>query len=147
MMHLHSINAEQKLYVMPAGNGYTCYGFEVLDRKARAVAQWALVAPPESEPGSREHFHECAAIMEAGANHALRTGKRCEATLTPELIGLEGQRVEVVDCYGETRRFYVGKSTGWMPAHLEVHNRNSSGGPAVHGAPFQSVKVIKRRLP
>ena len=28
-------------------------------------------------------------------------------------MGLEGRRVEVVDAYGETRRFNVGRSTGW----------------------------------
>lgn len=37
---LHSINKEQKLYVLKCGNGFTCYGFEVLDRNARKVKQW-----------------------------------------------------------------------------------------------------------
>lgn len=39
-MKLNSINEEQRLYVMASGGGYSCYGFDVLDRKARAVAVW-----------------------------------------------------------------------------------------------------------
>jgi len=48
--------------------------------------------------------------------------------LTSQLIGLEGWRVEVTDAHGETRRFIVGRSTGWKPCHLEVKTRRSLGG-------------------
>ncbi len=48
--------------------------------------------------------------------------------LSPQLAGLEGWRVEVKTTYGETRRFIVGRSTGWTPIHLEVKTRRSSGG-------------------
>ena len=61
------------------------------------------------------------------------------------MIGLENKRVEVVDAYGETRRFYVGKSTGYIPIHLEISRRNSSGGPAVTGTPFKSIRVVGAR--
>jgi hypothetical protein len=54
--------------------------------------------------------------------------ERDNSDLTPQLIGLEGWRVEVVTDYGEKRRFIVGKSTGWKPIHLEVYNRRSLGG-------------------
>ncbi len=50
--------------------------------------------------------------------------------LNPQLLGLEGWRVEVNTSYGETRRFIVGRSTGWKPCHLEIHRRDSSGGMA-----------------
>jgi hypothetical protein len=53
---------------------------------------------------------------------------RSEEGLSPQLVGLEGWRVEVVTTYGETRRFYVGRSTGWKPCHIEVLRRDSSGG-------------------
>ena len=48
--------------------------------------------------------------------------------LSPQLLGLEGWRVEVETHYGEIRRFIVSRSTGWKPIHIEVHNRSSSGG-------------------
>lgn len=74
---------------------------------------------------------------------------RDESGLTPQLIGLEGMRVEVVDppdgeFPGLTRRFYVGKSTGWRPCHLEIHNRRSTGGgPALKE--YASVRTLYRR--
>ena len=80
--------------------------------------------------------------MERADSYCQRNKLRCPVELTPELTGLEGKRVEVVDRYGERRRFIVGKSTGWLPIHLEIARRNSSGGPAVTGAPFQSVRIV-----
>ena len=62
---------------------------------------------------------------------AERLAIRDYSGLSPQLIGLEGWRVEVTDSYGETRRFIVGKSTGWRPCHLEIKTRRSlGGGPA-----------------
>ena len=69
---------------------------------------------------------------------------RSDGGLTPQLKGLEGWRVEVVDCYGERRRFIVGRSTGWSPCHIEVARRDSTGGPAVMGTPFKSVRGLYR---
>lgn len=59
---------------------------------------------------------------------AEKDAKRDNSGLSPQLIGLEGWRVEVVTTYGEKRRFIVGKSTGWRPCHLEVLTRRSLGG-------------------
>lgn len=59
---------------------------------------------------------------------AQRDEQRDNSDLLPQLVGLEGWRVEVVDHDGETRRFYVGRSTGWKPVHLEVKTRRSMGG-------------------
>jgi hypothetical protein len=64
--------------------------------------------------------------------------------LSPQLIGLEGWRVEAITTYGEIRRFYVGMSTGWRPVHLEVHNRRSRGGNAASKT-YQSVKRLYQR--
>lgn len=65
-------------------------------------------------------------------------------SLTPQLVGLEGWRVEVVTTYGETRRFYVGRSTGWAPAHLEIKLRTSTGGFAADRA-YASVRKLYQR--
>jgi hypothetical protein len=63
--------------------------------------------------------------------------------LSPQLVGLEGWRVEVVTTYGETRRFIVGRSTGWRPCHLEIARRNSSGGGAAEHQ-YASVRRLYR---
>ncbi len=63
------------------------------------------------------------------------------SALNPQLIGLEGWRVEVVTSYDEKRRFIVGKSTGWRPCHLEVNNRRSMGGVPADGH-YKSVRAL-----
>ena len=68
---------------------------------------------------------------------------RSDAGLTPQLVGLEGCRVEVVDKFGERRRFIVGRSTGWVPCHIEVKRCDSSGGGAADKT-YKSVRVIER---
>lgn len=74
---------------------------------------------------------------------AQREAQRETFDLTPQLVGLEGMRVEVVTTYGETRRFWVGKSTGWIPIHLEVHNTRSHGGIAAERE-YKSVRIVRR---
>ena len=59
-----------------------------------------------------------------------RESLRSDAGLSPQLKGLEGYRVEVVTDYDKTRRFIVGRSTGWIPCHLEISRRSASGGPS-----------------
>lgn len=62
----------------------------------------------------------------------------------PEMLKpYKGDRVEVVTTYGETRRFWVGVSTGWQPCYLEVKKANSDGGPGCEHT-YRSVKLIKR---
>ena len=142
-----TVNKDQGLYVIPCGEGrtagYTCLGFENADRKARAVLAWLnLSADGMLEPGTIEHYRQYEAMMQTGAQWNAKTGKRCDAELTPELIGLEGKRVEVTTPAGDKSRFYVGKSTGWMPCHLEIKTRASSGGCAVYFPKGATVRVI-----
>jgi len=72
---------------------------------------------------------------------AQRDALRDNSALTPQLKGLEGHRVEVVDNYGERRRFWVRKSTGWQPCHLEVKLINSHGGTSADKS-YQSVVIV-----
>lgn len=143
-----TINAEQELYVIPCDNGHTCLGFDVLLARYNAVAAWlrseglqADDLPPEAR-GSMRAYTSYQRLMDRAAAYGHRNNLRCPAELTPQLVSLEGKRVEVVDCHGERRRFQVGKSTGWMPCHLEIARRTSTGGPGVTGTPFQSVQVV-----
>lgn len=66
---------------------------------------------------------------------------RDNSGLSPQLIGLEGWRVEVITTYGEKRRFIVGISTGWRPCHLEVSRRGAHGGGASEKT-YASVKKL-----
>ena len=147
-----TINHEQHLYVIPhthrSETGYTCLGFDYAFKRAAAIVEWLIdrgvetaLPDPESR-GTIRGFTEYALAVHAAKVYFQRTGRRCPAELTPELTGLEGCRVEVIDCYGETRRFYIGRSTGWIPCHLEIARIDSTGGPAVYGTPFTSVRVI-----
>jgi len=141
-----TINHEARLYVIPCGRGFTCLGFDVADRRARAVAAW-LGRPGlmgEAEPGAPEHFAAYQACMDAGRAHHAATGVRCNAELLPVLSGLEGWRVEVTEPDGERRRFIVGKSTGWMPCHLEIARRDSTGGPAAYVPEGARVRALYR---
>jgi hypothetical protein len=78
-----------------------------------------------------------------GLTEAQRIQLRDMSGLTEQLRGLEGCRVEVLDRYGETRRFNVGRSTGWRPCHLELHNRASRSGSPAHNS-YHSVKLVRR---
>ena len=143
-----TINAEQELYVIPHDKGFSCLGFDVLLVRHKAVTAWlrseGLQADdlPRRSRGTIRAYNSYTALMDRAAGYCQRNNLRCPVELTRQLIGLEGKRVEVVDRHGERRRFQVGKSTGWMPCHLEIARRNSSGGPAVTGAPFQSVRIV-----
>ncbi len=136
-----TVNASQRLFVIPCGGGYTCLGFDVCqDWVAKIAAELKRpdLAPVESEVGTLAAYARYQAASEA----ARLSPVRLQCMLTPQLIGLEHKRVEVVDCYGETRRFIVGKSTGWLPIHLEIKSRRSIGGGSVTGAPFKTVRVV-----
>jgi len=72
---------------------------------------------------------------------AQKDALRDNSALTSQLKGFEGCRVEVIDNYGERRRFWVRKSTGWQPVHIECKLINSSGGTSADRS-YQSVKIV-----
>jgi hypothetical protein len=142
------MNTERELYIIPCGDGHTCLGFDVLLQRHKAVAEWlrgqglqANDLPPE-ERGTMRAYTAYTALMARAHGYCQRNKLRCPTELTPQLIGLEGRRVEVTDRHGQSRRFQVGRSTGWLPCHLEISRRTSTGGPAVTGAPFQALRVL-----
>ena len=66
-----------------------------------------------------------------------------KSSLSPQLIGLEGWRVEVVDADGHKERFIVSRSSGWIPCHIKLKTAKSSGGfPADRLRPYQSVRKL-----
>lgn len=74
---------------------------------------------------------------------AEREAMRDLGGLSPQLVGLEGWRVEVVTTYGEKRRFIVGRSTGWRPCHIEISRRSAFGGPGAEKT-YASVRKLYR---
>jgi hypothetical protein len=96
----------------------------------------------KANKGTLKAYNELVMLQAIAQAKNRETGWKSKTGLTKQLIGLEGKRVEVVTSYGETQRFYVGQSTGFIPCHIEVKQRNSHGGSAVCGAPFKSVKVL-----
>lgn len=137
------MNQEQSLYIIPTGRGFTCLGFDVCIEQVRGY-QESLGLPLSTLPprGSLAMYRYYEGLLKLLESRYLDTGERCYSELTPQLMGFEGRRVEVVEESGTRRRFWVGRSTGFVPIHLEVARRNSSGGCGVTGAPFVSVKVI-----
>lgn len=146
MDKLIKINAEQRLYVLSCGPKYvSCLGFDVCEERKRRLSLELGVALAACHPvGSSEAYREYERFVAIAAERNRATGWRSRSELTPELIGLEGWRVEVVTSWGERQRFIVGKSCGFIPVHLAIAKRSSTGGPAVCGTPFQSVKRIER---
>ena len=142
-----TINREQRLYVIPCAAGFSCLGFDVCRKRCKRLVEWLTLhgekdLPPKRRLGSLAEYERYRELMRLAEAVCQRQRIRCDVELTKQLLGKEGKRVEVIDRYGEKRRFYVGKSTGWMPCHLEIARRDSYGGPAVMGTPFESVSVV-----
>jgi hypothetical protein len=143
-----TLNPAQKLYVIQAGRGYACLGFDVLERRAVALSRWLVsvdkafsIAHPAAW-GTLERYAQYESMLSHASDYCLREHTRCPCELTPALIGKEGKRVEITAPSGEKTRFIVGKSMGWMPCHLEIARRNASGGPAVYWPEGATVRVI-----
>ena len=140
------LNRKQRLFVLPVhGGGFTCLGFDICQQRMSGLATEMNVQPQPHRKGTLSAYRAYRHLVELASQKNQESGWRSQSELTPELMGLEGKRVEVVDAYGETRRFYVGKSTGFIPCHLEICRRDSSGGPAVMGAPFKSVRTLEAK--
>lgn len=140
-----TINKEQGLFVISSGSGYSCLGFEVCQRWHAALALELGADPWKGILKNKKHLMRLykayqKLIKQAGAKNKA-TGWRSKSQLTPQLIGLEGRRVKVTDCFGETYSFQVGKSTGVIPCHLMIAWQDSTGGCAVYGAPFKKLEI------
>lgn len=143
-----SLNHEQGLYVIPChGGGFTCLGFDVCETWISSYRAWLEsegqdVPPLGASRATLERYAELKALESAIHAYHVKTRKRCPAHLTPALIGLEGKRVEVTYPDGSKTRFYVGKSSGVIPCHLEIKRRDSSGGDGVYFPAGARVQVI-----
>lgn len=136
-------NEESKLFTIGFDAGYTCLGFDVCQERSTAMAKWLNVTLPDASLwGTIPGYERYRELVELCRVRFVTTGEKCPCELTPQLIGLEGKRVEIVDKWGEKRRFQVGRSTGWIPCHLELKNNRAKSGDSVMGAPFKSLQVV-----
>ena len=62
---------------------------------------------------------------------AQKDAERDLSGLVPALVGVEGWRIEATYPDGTKARYYVSRSTGWRPCHIEVSRRGAFGGGQV----------------
>lgn len=130
-------DADLGLYVIERERSYSTLGFNVaLDRLERYALDLYQDARPVDElmkrmrpkVGTMAVYEEVQTLTRLLVERYEETGERSMAELTPQLVGMEGWRVEVMRMNGEQARFIVGKSTGPIPCHLEVKRVDSMGG-------------------
>lgn len=131
------------VYIVPEGGGYSTLGFDVCIDRIDRYAIELMVDEPKVQRGTMQAYNVMRGLAEALRLRYERTGERSVAELSPQLVGLEGWRVAVERENGELDRFVVGKSTGWMPCHLELRTRISSGGVAADRS-YKLVSPIER---
>lgn len=146
-----TFNEEQGLFVIPCNDGYSCLGLTVCwDRASKLAHELGECLPEDYRAkkfdGELALYADYERLVERARQKHAATGWRSKSELTPELIGLEGKRVEVVHTWEsgerETLRFYVGKSTGFIPCHLFIERRNDDGGCGACLGKIESVRVI-----
>ena len=131
-------------YVVECADGYSTYSYKFIEKRTKGVAEWLKLPVPTHPLGSKEALAAYKELMEKGESHHRFTGKRCLAELIVELIPYEGKRVEVTYPENEGKvRFIVGKSTGWLPCHLEIKTKRSNGGVSVYWPKGSTVKLVK----
>lgn len=146
-------NDEQGLYVIPSVslkgrvNGYSCLGYEVAERKIRRMLAWlgyTSLDPLANEKvmalGTVAHYQLYSRVLDHVRQRVNKTGRKCEIDLEPQLKGLEG-RVVRVRKGEEVYTFRVGRSTGWIPAHLAIGPKED-GGPVAPSGPYDEVGVL-----
>lgn len=140
---LHSINKEQGLYVLKCGTGYTCLGFQVCEDRTRKLAEELKIHLTGATQATKKHYLDYLRLTREVFKRYQQTKFRSQSKLNPKLIGLEGKRIEC-ELYGEKTRFIVGRSTGFIPCHLEIKTARSTGGGALPSNPelIQNIRVI-----
>lgn len=138
------IDPINEMYVIAHDGGFTTRSWaNVRDRTERLALNLVMEDYRPPATGTREAYDAMRVLEHALKLRYDRTGEKAVADLSMQLLGLEGRRVEVVDHEGDApRRFIVGKSTGWIPIHLEIKTTRSMGGEPAR-LEYHSVKVLE----
>lgn len=125
-----TVNNVNEVFNVPCGNGYTCYSFKYINQMNRSIRDELCMATPVASIGTIEQYEEYERAINAAKSRFEKHNMQMDCGLHPKLKGLEGYRIECIR-NGEKVRFWVGKSTGWIPSHLAIHNTRSRGGDAI----------------
>jgi hypothetical protein len=112
-----TINAEQRLFVIPSGSGYSCWGFDNCYRETKALAErLGRPLPLESEIGTMKQYHENRDLIHYVTRNKIDLGT-WHTPGTPVIV-----QTIIDDCLktGRKVRLYYGdKDTGrdWMNEH------------------------------
>jgi hypothetical protein len=119
------------VFVIPCGNGFSCYGFDNCERETKALGEEMGVPFTLFKKDTLKAYRENKRLTEIARQKNATTGWRSQTGLYKPFIGHEGKRVEVTYTNGTKSRFIIGKSTGWIPCHLEIKRKDSHGGGGV----------------
>jgi hypothetical protein len=140
---LVEINNEQRVYVLTAvKNHFSCLGFEVVIKRTKALATEMNEKFCAKKLGSKSAYKELCRLVKIARRKNELTGWRSQTELYKPFINHEGKRVEVEFNWGEKERFYIGKSTGFIPCHLIIKKSNSIGGAALLSDSIKSYRFI-----
>jgi hypothetical protein len=146
-------NEADALYVIQTSESVTMYGYDVVLRDIdlmftelagrRALPEEYIDNAPIPVRGSMEAWDLRVILMDQLKAVCAEQGEQAIFNLSPQLLGLEGWRVQALTKYNETRRFIVGRSSGWAPCHIELARSNSNDGPAAERE-YESVRTLEK---
>lgn len=127
-----AIPRDEVYYVVEADGTRVTLDFDLVLTRIRDFSENLAREPEPVVRGSLMAYDVMKNLETELIRQYQQTGEEAIALLNPQLAGLEGKRVEVVDEPGDTpRRFKVGRSLGPLPIHLELHDFNlATGRPA-----------------
>jgi hypothetical protein len=106
-----------------------------------ALPREHIESPVNAERGTMAAYDTFRNLMDILEKTVKAEGDYAVADLCPQLVGLEGHRVEVMDMGSlRKRRFTVGMSHGWLPVHMEIPGHGVEGQTAK--AEYQTVKDL-----
>ncbi|WP_425953117.1 hypothetical protein [Ralstonia pseudosolanacearum] len=145
-----SVNNQQRLFVIPAGGGFTCLGFDVCYRESLALALAMGLkekCPKESEVGTIGQYNQYRHLINLAGQHPafktttwfnMETPMRVREIL--ENARLRKFRIRIFYGDVETGRDWlseydvvgrVGRSGGILKVPLMIATSSSTGGPAI----------------
>ncbi|WP_018949006.1 hypothetical protein [Thioalkalivibrio sp. ALMg11] len=138
-------NDTQRLFVIPAGTGYSCLGFDVCYERARELASaLGQPAPRPEERGTIEQYMEYQALVDQARNHDLGTwfepGTPDGVKTALESARKRGVRVRLFLGDSTTGRDWieewdvmgtVSRSLGPLKTPILIANSRSYGGGAI----------------